>query len=158
MELEEIMKAFAAETGIEGIAVADDGAYHFDIDGISVMFATNDEKTQIGMYAEIGEPASEGREIVYHAVLEAMAPGEYADGNVFSILRGSDRIVLSRADPMALTDYAVFKARLENLVNVAEDWRRNIANFPALYGKIQSAVNAAKETAREFSQSGFMQV
>ena len=158
MELEEIMKAFADEIGIEGVTAAEDGAYHFDIDGISVMFATDGDKTKISMFAEIGEPSSEGREVVYRAVLEAMAPGAETDGNTFSVMRGSDRIVLYRTDPLAFTDYAVFKSRLENLVNVAEDWRRNLADFPALYEKVQSAVNAAKEKSREFSQSGFLQV
>ena len=158
MELEEIMKEFAAEIGIEGVAAADDGAYHFDIDGISVMFASNGDGTKIGMYAEIGEPPSEGRAIVYRAILEAMPAGAEFDGNVFSVMRGSDRIVLSRSDPLALTDYAVFKTRLENLVNMAEDWRRNISEFPALYGKVQSAMTTAKEAEREFSQNGFMQV
>ena len=158
MELEEIMKAFAEEVGIEGVEADGDGAYHFDIDGIGVMFSTVGDGSMIGMFAEIGEPSSEGREIVYRAVLEAMAPGGETDGNTFSVMRGSDRIVLYRSDPLALTDYAVFKARLESLVNVAEDWQRNIAEFPALYGKVQSAMAAAKEESREFNQNGFLQV
>ena len=158
MELEEIMKAFAAETGIEGVTADADGAYHFDIDGIGVMFATSGDGVRLGMFAVIGEPPCEGREVVYRALLEAMSPGVTGDGLKFSILRGTDRVVLHRTDPLATTDYPVFKARLENLVNVAEDWCRNIADFPALYEKVQGAAQAAKEAAREFGQSGFLQV
>ena len=158
MELEEIMKAFAAEIGIEGVAADADGAYNFDIDGISVMFATAGDRVRLGMFAVIGEPPRDGREIVYRALLEAMSPGMTEGGLTFSILRGTDRVILHRTDTLATTDYAVFKARLENLVNVAEDWRRNVADFPALYEKVQSAAQAAKETAREFGQSGFLQV
>lgn len=152
------MKAFAAEIGIEGVTADADGAYHFDIDGIGVMFATAGDGVRLGMFAVIGEPPSEGREVVYRALLEAMSPGGETGGNVFSVMRGSDRIVLYRSDPLALTDYPAFKARLENLVNVAEDWRRNLADFPMLYGKVQDAMKAAKEESRELSQSGFLQV
>ena len=158
MELEEIMKAFAAETGIEGVAADANGAYNFDIDGIGVMFTTVGDGVRLGMFAVIGEPPREGREIVYRTLLEAMSPGVTEDGLTFSIPQGKDRIVLHRTDPLATTDYPAFKARLENLVNVAEDWRRNIADFPALYEKVQRAAQAAKETVREFSQSGFLQV
>ena len=158
MELEEIMKAFAGEIGIEGVAADAEGAYHFDIDGIGVMFATSGDGVRLGMFAVIGEPPREGREVVYRALLEAMSPGVTGDGLKFSILRGTDRVVLHRTDPLATTDYPVFKARLENLVNVAEDWCRNIADFPALYEKVQGAAQAAKEAAREFGQSGLLQV
>ena len=158
MELEEIMKAFAAETGIEGVAADANGAYNFDIDGIGVMFTTVGDGVRLGMFAVIGEPPREGREIVYRTLLEAMSPGVTEDGLTFSIPQGKDRIVLHRTDPLATTDYPAFKARLENLVNVAEDWRRNIADFPALYEKVQRAAQAAKESVREFSQSGFLQV
>ena len=158
MELEEIMKAFAAEIGIVGVTADSDGAYHFDIDGIGVMFATAGDGVRLGMFAEIGEPPREGREVVYRALLEAMSPNGAEDYLTFSIPQGTDLVVLHRTDPLATTDYPAFKTRLENLVNVAEDWRRNIADFPALYGKVQSAAQAAKESAREFGQSGFLQV
>lgn len=158
MELKDIMKSFADEIGIEGVVADADGAYHFDIDGIGVTFSTDSDGMKIGMFAEIGEPSSEGREIVYRSVLEAMAPGAGTDGNTFSVMHGSDRIVLYRSDPLALTDYAVFKSRLENLVNVAEDWRRNIADFPSLYGKVQDAMKASADESRKLGQSGFLQV
>lgn len=158
MELDEIMKAFAGETGIEGVTADADGAYHFDIDGIAVMFAAVGDGTRLGMFAEIGEPPTEGREVVYRALLEAMSPGGAEDGLAFSILQGTDRVILHRADPLALTDYAAFKTRLENVVNVAEDWRRNISDFPSLYEKVRDAAANAKSEAREMNQQGFLQV
>ena len=158
MELEEIMKAFAEEIGIVGVTADADGAYHFDIDGIGVMFATAGDGVRLGMFAEIGEPPREGREVVYRALLEAMSPGGAVDGLTFSIPQGTDRVVLHRADPLVTTDYPAFKARLENLVNAAEDWRRNIVDFPALYEKVQRAAQTAKNMSREFGQNGFLQV
>lgn len=158
MELEEIMKAFADEIGIVGVAADADGAYHFDIDGIGVMFATAGDGVRLGMFAEIGEPPREGREVVYRALLEAMSPGGAEDGLTFSIPQGTDRVVLHRTDPLATTDYPTFKTRLENLVNVAEDWRRNLADMPALYEKVREAAKASADEAREFGQNGFLQV
>lgn len=158
MELDEIMKAFAEESGIEGVVADADGAYHFDIDGIAVMFATVGDGTRLGMFAEIGEPPTEGREVVYRALLETMSPGGTENGLTFSILHGTDRVVLYRIDPLALTDDPAFKARLENVVNVAEDWRRNIADFPSLYEKVWNAAANAKSEAHEMNQQGFLQV
>ena len=158
MELDEIMKAFADEIGIEGVVADGDGAYHFDIDGINVMFTAIGGGTRLGMFVEIGEPPPEGREIVYRALLEGMAPNDDNEGQAFSILQGTNRVVLYRSDPFVTTDYTAFKERLEKLVNAAEEWRRNIADFPALYGKIQDAMKEAKEESRELSQSGFLQV
>ena len=158
MELEEIMKAFAGEIGIEGVTADAEGAYHFDIDGIGVMFAIAGDGVRLGMFAEIGEPPCEGREVVYRALLEAMSPDGAEDGLTFSIPQGTDRVVLHRTDPLATTDYPAFKTRLENLVNVAEDWRRNLADLPALYEKVRDAAKASADEAREFGQNGFLQV
>lgn len=155
MELREIMEAFAGETGISGIEADENGAYHFSIDEIGVMFETDETGARLGMFAEVGELPAEGREVVYRAMLESMST---SDGLVLSIPHGTDRVVLSRADPLESTDYAAFKNRLEGLVNAAEGWRRNIADFPALYNQLGDAAKVADEESRKFGENGFLQV
>lgn len=158
MELDEIMKAFDAEIGIESVPADEDGAYHLQIDGIGVMVMTIGEGRQLGMFAEIGDPPAEGREILYRAMLESMAPGGGCEGMTFSILHNSGRIALSRTDPLADTDYAAFRERLEKLVNTAEDWRRNIADFLPFCEKVREAAKVEDKESLDLSQSGFMQV
>ena len=158
MELNEIVQAFAEEFGIKSIPADENGAYNLEIDGIGIMLATIGEGTQLGMFAELGEPPDEGREILYRAFLETMAPGEGVESIMFSIPPSTGRIVMSRTDSLDSTDYAAFKERLESFVNLAEEWRRNIADIPMLSQKVGEAVKVMKDESRELGESGFMRV
>ena len=158
MELGEIIGAFAAEFGIEGVAVDGDGAYNFDIDGIDVMITTVGNGTRLGMFAEIGEHAFSDREVLYRTLLRSMAPGEKSEGMSFSILPDPDRIVVSRDDSLDDTDYAAFKERLGKLVNTAREWRQSVADFSPLCEEAAKAAKNSDEAFLNLRQSGFLRV
>ena len=129
MEIDELMREFAVASGIDDVRSDGEGAYHFDIDGMSVSFAAVPETGDMITWADVAEPPPEGRERIYHSLLEAMFMGEGSGGATFSVARDTGRICLHRIDPLATLDFDRFRAMLERFVNVLETWRKLIADF-----------------------------
>lgn len=158
MELKELMAAFAAETGMTELAPDEDGAYIFSVDDCTMMLAPAGDGSRVALYAELGEPPEEGREQVYRAMLEASFPRGGTAPVSLSIDGESGRICLSSIESLATLDYAAFKTVLENFVNAADVWRKNLAAFPATFTKVQGAVDRAEAEARTLSSGGFMRI
>ena len=158
MELNELMAAFAAETGAEGGAPDGDGAYDLSIDGIGMTIAPVGDGSRCTIYADLGEPPEEGREEAYRALLEASFPRDGVTRATPSINGGTGRICLHCTESLASADYAAFRTLLEEFVNAAEDWRTKLASFPGLLSKVKDVVAEAEEEDRAMSADGFMRV
>lgn len=158
MELKELMAAFAAETGAPGCAPDENGAYNLAIDDIAMMIEPYGDGSICAFNADLGEPPAEGREQVYRALLEASFPQDGGMGATLSLNAGNGRICLRRVEPIGTADYEAFKKALEAFVNAAEDWRRKLADFPALFEKVQDIVAESEGEARSLASSGFLQV
>ncbi|MBO7684068.1 MAG: type III secretion system chaperone [Kiritimatiellae bacterium] len=146
MEFKELVDDFAARHGVSGLTVEDDAAA-MDIDGIVVTLVAAGDAISIS--ADIGEPPSEGREEFSDLLLEAnmQADAFFAkapDGGAYVLVR---RLALPMLDPGS------FDAALEALVNMAETWRRLLADF-------RPVAKAAAERTEEpsFGTADFMQV
>ena len=152
MELNDIIGAFAAEVGAAGVVPDDAGAYHLDIDEMTVSFAQ--AGGSIVTWAEVGETPPEGRERLYRTLMESSLLGKATTGASFAIDSDSGRIFLQRFDALAAMTLDGFNAMLESFVNVLEEWRDIIAGFrePAS-GQEQEA-----EGIRELDRGGFMRV
>lgn len=158
MELKDLVAAFASEVGVTDFEPDEDGAYEFSIDDIAMMVMLDGKGTHLAFYAELDEPPAEGREQAYRALLEASFPRGGVAKASFSIDGESGRICLHRVELLADLDYDAFKAALEEFVNVADDWRRNLAKFPAMFATVQDAIGQDAETARSLSSGGFMRI
>ena len=147
MDFTELIAGFAARHGVAGLA-AEDNAAALDIDGIIVTLVTAGDALSVS--AEIGEPPSEGRAEFAELLLEANLQTDA----FFAKEPESGAYVLVRRLPLPALDPDAFDAALEALVNLAETWRRPLADF-------RPAAKAAGEASAEppsFGDGGFMQV
>ena len=147
MEFQQLIADFAERHGIANL-VAEDNAAALEIDGIVItLVAVGDA---LSITAGIGEPPSEGRAEFAELLLEANLQSEA----YFAKEPENGAYVLVRRLPLPALDGASFDAALEALVNLAETWRRLLADF-------RPVAKAAAERTEEFPQfgaNGFVQV
>lgn len=160
MDLDEIMAAFAAESGIKGLSADEDGTYSLSIDDMSVSFMEIPETGRLATLAKVCDLPSEGRESLYRVMMEAMFMGRATGGAMFSVEPEGDAVFLQRVDPLAVMDPDGFKAMLEQFVNVLEEWRKLVVDFREVAPKLESVRQETQEETREFGlgTGGFMQV
>lgn len=158
MELKELMAAFAAETGMSELRSGEEGAYLFTVDDIAMMIAPVGDEERFALYAEIGAPPEGGREQVYRALLEASFPRGGKAVSTLSIDAETERICLHRTESLTALDYDGFKAVLEEFVNMADNWRKNLAAFPVQFTKVQGADDESKAEEQVLTAGEFMRV
>jgi len=147
MEFQQLIADFAERHGIANLA-AEDNAAALEVDGIVITLVAVGDVLSIS--ADIGEPPSEGRAEFAELMLEANLQSEafFAKGPE------NGAYVLVRRLPRPALDGESFDAALEALVNLAETWRRLLADF-------RPVAKAAAERTEEFTQfgtNGFVQV
>jgi hypothetical protein len=147
MDFQQLISNFADRHSIANLAVEDD-TVALDIDGIVVtIIATGDA---LSVSAEIGEPPIEGKADFADLLLEANLQAEAffaksPENGVYILVR---RLSLQTLDPES------FDVALESFTNLAETWRRLLADF-------RPVAKAAAEKVEEssgFGTNGFMQV
>ena len=147
MDFAKLISDFAERHGIANLA-AEDNAAALDVDGIVVTLVAAGDALSVS--AEIGEPPSDGRAEFDELMLEANLQSEAffakePEGGAYILVR---RLSLPMLEPEA------FDTALEALVNLAETWRRLLADF-------RPVAKAAAERADEaphFGATGFVQV
>ena len=147
MEFEKLISDFAERHGIANLA-AEDNAAALEVDGIVVTLVSVGDALSVS--AEIGEPPSEGRSEFAELMLEANLQSEA----FFAKEPERGAYVLVRRLPLSALDAEAFDAALEALVNLAETWRRVLADFRPV---AKAAAERADE-APQFGAHGFFQV
>ena len=123
MKANEVMAAFAAEMGQDGIEPDEDGIYAVELDGMEVSFTADDGR--LITFAAVGELPPEGREGLLVSMMEAM---HLTDDAIFSIDPDAGTVCLQRFDELAFLDYEDFRTRLESFVNLLEEWQGRFAS------------------------------
>ena len=147
MEFQQLIADFAERHSIANL-VAEDNAAALEVDGIVITLVAAGDARLIS--ANIGEPPSEGRAEFAELMLEANLQSEA----YFAKEPESGAYVLVRRLQLPTLDGESFDAALEALVNLAETWRRLLADF-------RPVAKAAAERTEEFTQfgaTGFVQV
>ena len=147
MEFEKLISDFAERHGIANLA-AEDNAAALDVDGIVITLVSVGDALSVS--AEIGEPPSEGRFEFADLMLEANLQSEA----FFAKEPERGAYVLVRRLPLAMLDARAFDAALEAHVNLAETWRRLLADFRPVAKAAASRTNEAPQ----FGDNGFFQV
>ena len=147
MEFTKLISDFAERHGIANLA-AEDNAAALDVDGIVVTLVAAGDALSVS--AEIGEPPSEGRAEFAELMLEA----NLQSGAFFAKEPESGAYVLVRRLQLPALDAESFDAALEDLVNLAETWRRLLADFRP----VAKAAAERVEEVPQFGASGFVQV
>ena len=147
MEFQQLIADFAERHGIANLA-AEDNAAALEVDGIVIMLVAVGDTLSIS--AGIGEPPSEGRAEFAELLLEANLQSEA----FFAKEHESGSYILVRRLPLPALDGASFDAALEALVNLAETWRRLLADFRP----VAKAAAERTEELPQFGATGFVQV
>ena len=147
MDFAKLISDFAERHGIADLA-ADDNAAALDVDGIVITLVAVGDSLSVS--ADIGEPPSEGRADFADLLLEANLQSDA----FFAKEHENGTYILVRRLSLPTLDSDSFDTALEALVNLAETWRRLLADF-------RPAAKAAAERAEEvpqFGANGFVQV
>ena len=147
MDFPELISDFAERHGVANLA-AENNAVALDVDGIVVTLVAAGDTLLVS--ANIGEPPTDGRADFAELMLEANLQSEA----LFAKEPEKGAYILVRRLLISMLDAESFDAALEALVNMAETWRRILADF-------RPVAKAAAERAEEapiFGDSGFVQV
>ena len=147
MDFHELISDFAERHGIANLA-AEDNAAALDIDGIVVTLVAADDVLSVS--AEIGEPPVDGRAEFAELLLEANLQSE----SFFAKESESGAYILVRRLSLLSLDTESFDAALEALVNLAETWRRLLADFRP----VAKAAAERTDGVPQFGANGFVQV
>ena len=147
MEFTKLISDFAERHGIANLA-AEDNAAALDVDGIVVTLVAAGDALSVS--AEIGEPPSEGRSEFADLMLEANLQSEA----FFAKEPGNGSYILVRRLQLSALDVGSFDAALEAHVNLAETWRRLLADFRP----VAKAAAERVEESPQFGANGFVQV
>lgn len=147
MDFTKLIADFAERHGIANL-VAEDNSAALDVDGIVITLVTAGESLSVS--ADIGEPPAEGRAEFADLLLEANLQADA----FFAKEPESGSYILVRRLPLSSLEGDSFDAALEALVNLAETWRRLLADFRP----VAKAASEREAEVPQFGANGFFQV
>ena len=156
MEFRELLAAFAAKYGIDGLEGAD-GAAELDVEGIRVELLNESRTHSLFACAEIGHPPPDANGAFGAMMLQANFLLRATDGATLCQNPETGAYALVRPFPLALADVESLGAGLESLVNQTENWRRVLAGLRTAE-EVRSAAPEAADAPRDAVPGGFVHV
>ena len=133
MVFKELIVEFARRYNIEGLNV-EDGISILDIDGITVTMV-NVEEIQFVATAEIGEPPAEGKADFAEMLLAYNMQSQA----FFAKNENTGKYMAIRRMELSTLDADKLETELENLLNLAETWRKLLEDFRPVAQKTAAA-------------------
>lgn len=127
-DLQTLVDAFAAETGLGQAEPDANGFYHFFNDD-GQMSVGPAEDGGIVLLAEVGDVPPEGREQFYRLLLEAMYGLSETKGATFLVVRNTEKILLRQVVSAARAVSEPLADRLNAFADLQAEWSRRIADF-----------------------------
>ena len=156
MEFKEMLAAFAAKYGVEGLDGAE-GAAELEVDGIRVELLEDPSTRSLIACAEIGLPPPDANGAFGSMMLKANFLLRATDGATLCQNPESDAYALVRPFPLALTDCESLAAGLESLVNQSENWRKALAGLREVES-VQSTAPETDDSHHDMLSSGYFHV
>ena len=128
MTFEELIAAFAAEYGIEGLE-AGDGAAVLDVDGMEVSILYDGPANTVTLCGEIGESPAEAEGHFGEVMLKANFLFRGTEGATLAQNPETGAFAIVRAFDLPMLDPDVFSGAMEHFVNQLENWKRLLADF-----------------------------
>jgi len=154
MEFMELIAAFAAKHGIEGLDGAD-GVAELNVDGFRVELLHDMHANSMFVCAEIGHPPPDANGALGALMLKANFLLRGTEGATLCQNPETGAYAIVRPFPLALTDAVSLAAGIESLVNQAENWRKSLNG-------IRAAENAAAlpdgDSHHDMISSGYFHV
>lgn len=149
MKLDEIMAAFAAETGAGEFAAGGDGVYHLEVDEMPVTFREDGETGRLVTRGEVARVPEEDRERLSRILMESMYLWAGTGGASFAVDPGTDRLLLQRTDSLKALDVGGFKAMLEAFANELASWREMVEGVCAVGETLETVRAEERDLTRQ---------
>ena len=156
MDFKELLAAFAAKYGIDGLDGAD-GVAELDIEGIHVELLDDTRTRSMLACAEIGHPPPDADGVFGALMLKANFLLRGTDGATLCQNPETGTYALVRPFPLAFTDVASLAAGLESLVNHTEDWRKVLAGVHVAE-TVRSTAQKENDSHHDMISSGYFHV
>ncbi len=156
MEFKELLAAFAAKYGIEGLDGAD-GVAELEVDGIRVELLEDSQARSLIACAEIGLPPPDANGAFGAMMLKANFLLRATAGATLCQNPETGAYALVRPFPLALADGESLAAGLESLVNQTENWRKALTGLREAESA-QSAAQKVDDSHHDMLSSGFFHV
>ena len=156
MEFKELLAAFAAKYGIEGLDGAN-GAAELDVDGLRVELLDDTRTRTVLACAEIGLPPPDADGAFGALMLQANFLLRGTEGATLCQNPETGAYTLVRPFPLALADAESLGAGLESLVNQTENWRKVLAGLRTAE-EARSKALETDDAHHEMVASGFFHV
>ena len=163
MEFKEMLAAFAAKYGIEGLDGAD-GVAELEVDGIRVELLEDPQARSLVACAEIGLPPPDANGAFGAMMLRANFLLRATEGATLCENPESGAYSIVRPYPLALADVdslcsclESLAAGLESLANQTENWRRVLAGLREAESA-RSAAQDVDDSHHDMLSSGFVHV
>ena len=157
MELTELIPAFAAKLGIEGLAVMD-GSCSLQIDGIAMEIVETTDGKNLVVSAIIGPPPLEKTQAFLELLLEANMESLGLQAMAFGRFHETGEVVLQWRIPTRDLELETFCTDLEDFINKVEQWRQAMENFHAAAEEAVIKEEDAPIPIMGFGNSGFISV
>ena len=128
MELNELIPAFAAKLGIEGLEVKE-GSCSLEIDGIPMEIVETLDGKVLVVTAIIGPPPLDKTEAFLELLLEANVESLGLQAMAFGKLHDTGDVVLQWRIPTQNLELEAFCTELEDFINKVEQWRQALEDF-----------------------------
>lgn len=156
MEYKELLVAFAAKYGIDGLDGVD-GSAELNVDGTRVELVDDARTRSLVACIEIGQPPPDADGTFGAMMLKANFLFMGTDGATLCQNPKTGAYAIIHSFPLELTDVESISAGLESLVNHAENWRRVLSGIKHAEGaRTNGAADASDH--HEMLSNGFFHV
>ena len=158
MEFNELIQAFAASLGLDGVEI-EGGAAAFEIDGMKVNIFNDAEADTVMVYGEIGQPPSEDDRSFGPAMLKANHLFGGTGGATLCRDPETGAYAIFQAFPLDGMDAESLAAQVARIVDKTEHWRGILNAFQV--AEQEKGSTAAEEVlldAIHGGTGGFMRV
>ena len=156
MEFNELLAAFAAKYGVDGLDGAE-GVAELEVDGIRVELLDDPQTRSLVASAEIGLPPPDANGAFGAMMLKANFLLRATAGATLCQNPETGAYALVRPFPLALADGESLCAGLESLVNQTENWRKALAGLREAEAA-RSETQKMDDSHHDMLSSGFFQV
>ena len=156
MEFKDLLKAFAAKYGVEGLDGADEGAELY-VEGVRVELLNDSRTHSLIAYAEIGHPPPDADGAFGAMMLEANSLLRATEGATLCKNPETHAYALLRSFPMASIDVETLATGLESLASHTESWRKTLAG-PRVAESERTKHEDAGDSHHDMLSSGYFHV
>lgn len=122
-----LLAALGQQVGIAGLALDEAGCCVLAFDDVVLHFEADEQSGRLFLYAGLGDAPDRLAEAFYRELLAANLMWQGTGGATLSLDPDGRRFVLGHAVPVDRITEVDFVATVERFVDIAETWRRRIA-------------------------------